>query len=103
MNLSNLKELTKHPGWEEYLDYIDGLKETAINGMFDLTMDQHPEFIALNARLQQLRQITEFFEKDLFDNGKRNDRENFERLQSIDESYGRRFSGFVKRLLKRRP
>ena len=105
MDLNSLKEVTKHPGWQLYLDYLEDLKLTTLEQMMNLgsigAEAQIQEFVALKARLYLLNQISRDFELDLNDNGKKADQENFERLQSIDETYRRRFQGFLKRLLRR--
>jgi hypothetical protein len=101
VDLNSLKEVTKHPGWQLYLDYLEDLQIAALEQMMTLDLSQQEEFIALNSRLVLLKQISRDFELDLNDNGKKTDQENFERLQSIDETYRRRFQGFLKRLLRR--
>ena len=87
--------------FSNFSDKDGGAIVAALEQMMALDLTQQEEFIALNSRLVLLKQISRDFELDLNDNGKKTDQENFERLQSIDETYRRRFQGFLKRLLRR--
>jgi hypothetical protein len=90
----------RHLGWQDYLEYLDTLKENALQQMMALNMNEQDKFIYLNARLLLLDQISHHFEIDLADDGK-NSPENLDRLQHVDKTYGERRKGLLRRLLGR--
>lgn len=100
MNRHNLQALTQTTEWESYLEYLDGLKEAALRQMMALEMDQQKEFIALNARLLLLDQISRYFAVDVWDDGSQKP-ENMERLAAVDRKYDGRLKSVLKNLLGR--
>lgn len=102
-NHNLLKELVSHPGWNEYLLYIDNLRVSALQQL--LVGADHDALIALNSRLAVLRQITEYMEIDLFDQGFVEDpeksEENFQKLDAIKSRYDNRIVGLLHKLIGR--
>jgi hypothetical protein len=100
MNLTNLKELTKHPGWQDYLDYLDDLKVNTLRQMMVADYREPAQFAYLNGRLVLLDQITWHFEIDVTDNGTQKP-ENLEQLQEVEKTYEERSRGFLSKLFSR--
>ncbi len=91
--MDNLKELLKHPGWEEYLDVIEGEMAALFMELFQLEPSK-PEafvkFLELKSKLDQLRNITYYVERQLASTT--------EQIEAVDASYGKRFLAILKGL-----
>ncbi len=90
--MENLKELFKHPGWQEYLDEVQAHMLNLFRQMFQLEPHK-PEsfikFVELKSRIDQLRDMTYFVERQIVDG---------ENIPDVDDSYGRRFVELLKKL-----
>ena len=90
--MENLKELFKHPGWQEYLDLIELQMKDAFMQIFQLDAVKPESFISfveLKGKIDQLRDITYSLERQVVDGGN---------IVDVDTSYGRRFMGLIKKL-----
>ncbi len=91
--MDSLKELLKHPGWEEYLDVIEGEMARLFMELFQLEPSK-PEgfikFVELKSKLDQLRNITYYVDRELADTA--------EQIEAVDASYGKRFMAILKKL-----
>jgi hypothetical protein len=88
--VDNLKELLKHPGWQEYLDEIESQMVGAFAQIFQLDSakaESFVKFVELKGRIDQLRDITYFVERQVADD-----------IETVDVSYGKRFAGLLKRI-----
>lgn len=99
MTIANLQNLVKSLDWEDYLDHIEELQEAVLRQMMTLEMGQHEEFIALNARLRVLEQITRYFEIDVLDD-QSNEAENLEKLAVVEKKYTGRLKKLMKKLIR---
>ena len=91
--MENLKELFKHPGWQEYLDVVEGEMVEMFMAIFQLeptTADSFIKFVELKSKINQLRDITYGYERQLADNP--------EAVTLVDTSYYKRFAGLIKKL-----
>lgn len=88
--MDNLKELVKHPGWEEYLDVIEGEMVASFMELFQLDPSK-PEsfikFVELKSGIDQLRKITYSMDRQITDD-----------IAAVDASYGQRFTAMLKKL-----
>lgn len=93
-NLEAVRELFKHPGWQAYLDLVEtDFILPAFQEMFFMEPndpDNLVKFISLKSRIDSLRDVTYFFERQLA-----------EQIEEVDNSYTKRFVSLMKRLFRR--
>jgi len=92
--VENLRELFKHPGWQEYLNQIESDMVGLFMEVFQLdptNTNSFVKFIELKAKIDQLRNVTYFYERQLATGP--------EEVMEVDTSYGKRFFGLLKRIL----
>jgi hypothetical protein len=93
VELRDLQELFKHPGWQVYLDTIEDTMVYHFQEMFGLDPSK-PEsfikFVELKSKIDQLRNVTYFTERELAE----------DKVDEVDTSYTTRFRGLLKRLLR---
>lgn len=95
MSLDNLKEVMNHPGWVAYLDVVESEMVTLFSEMMQLDPSQpvaFSRFIELKAKIDAMRDITYFIERQIVD---QNDRE---LIKQIDTSYFDRLSSMFKKI-----
>ena len=88
--MENLKELFKHPGWVEYVDVIEGEMVALFMELFQLEpskAENFVRFVELKSRIDQLRNITYFIERQVTDD-----------IGAVDASYGQRFMALLKKI-----
>lgn len=93
--LESLRELFKHPGWQEWL----GLAEEEMVALFRELFFLSPtdpqsfvKFVELKGRIDQIRNLTYFYERELAGNP--------EEVEAVDKSYFSRFVGVLKKIFK---
>ena len=91
--MENLKELFKHPGWQEYLDVVEGEMVDMFMAIFQLeptTADSFIKFVELKSKINQLRDMTYGYEHQLAASP--------EEVTQVGASYYKRFVGLLKKL-----
>lgn len=91
--MESLKELFKHPGWQEYLEQVEQDMVGLFMELFQLDptkTESFVKFIELKSKIDQLRDVTYFYERQLADGP--------EGVTLVDTSYGKRFFGLLKKI-----
>ena len=89
--MSNLRELIKHPGWQEYLDETGRDMVGLFMELFQLDAtkpESFVKFVELKSKIDQLRDITYFYERQLTDD-----------IGAVDAKYENWFVGILKKLI----
>lgn len=94
--VAELRELFSHPGWRTYLDTIEDAMLDSFQQIFFLDpgkAESFVKFVELKGRLDQLRDVTYFFQRELAAGP--------EEVESVDNTYSSRFKSLLGRLFKR--
>ena len=94
MEIKDLQELFKHPGWQVYLSQIEEAMTMLFMEMWGLEParpESYVKFVELKAKIDQLRNITYIYERELAG----------PQTEQVDKTYYSRFVGILKRLLRR--
>lgn len=94
MEVKDLQELFKQPGWQVYLDQVEEAMLLLFVEMWQLDVanaNSYGKFVELKAKIDQLRNITYFYERELAGDA----------VGDVDKSYMNRLRSLFKKLTRR--